>query len=123
MEGADRPHKAHHVSKTDKKGKDKAKGGFNEKAFAPRSGRRAEKQGRRKAEKDQTRLHVPLVDRTPTDVPPPVVIVIVGPPGVGKTTLVKSLIKRFTKHTLSEVKGPITVVSGTHNLRLPMELC
>lgn len=63
-------------------------------------------------EKDQTRLHVPLVDRTPDDQPPPVLVAIVGPPGVGKTTLVKSLVKRYTKQTLSEVKGPITVVSG-----------
>jgi hypothetical protein len=31
---------------------------------------------------------------------------------VGKTTLIKSLVRRYTKHTLSEVKGPITVVSG-----------
>lgn len=81
-------------------------------AFAPRSGRRAEREGRRKVEKDQTRLHVPLVDRTPDDQPPPVLIAIVGPPGVGKTTLVKSLVKRYTKQTLTEVKGPITVVSG-----------
>ncbi|KZW01504.1 DUF663-domain-containing protein [Exidia glandulosa HHB12029] len=111
---SEQAHKTHRVSKTDKKGKGKAKaaGGFNERAFAPRSGIRADRQGRRKAEKDQTRLHVPQVDRTPDDVPPPVTIAVVGPPGVGKTTLVKSLVKRFTKHTLSEVKGPITVVSG-----------
>jgi hypothetical protein len=31
---------------------------------------------------------------------------------VGKTTLVKSLVRRYTKHTLSEVKGPVTLVSG-----------
>lgn len=82
------------------------------KAFAPQSGRRAEQQGRRKAELDQTRLHVPLVDRTPQDEPPPVVIAIVGPPGVGKTTLLKSLVRRYTKQTLTDAKGPITVVSG-----------
>ena len=81
-------------------------------AFAPKSGRRAERQGRRNVEKDQTRLHVPLVDRTPDDQPPPVIIAIVGPPGVGKTTLIKSLVKRYTKQTLSEIKGPVTVVSG-----------
>ena len=86
--------------------------GLPPQAFAPKSGRRAEREGRRKVEKDQTRLHVPLVDRTPDDQPPPVVVAIVGPPGVGKTTLVKSLVKRYTKQTLSEVKGPITVVSG-----------
>ncbi|THH31469.1 hypothetical protein EUX98_g2721 [Antrodiella citrinella] len=99
--------------KKKEKAKDKEKQhGFNEKAFAPRSGRRAEKQGRRAAERDQTRLHVPLVDRTPDDQPPPVVIAIVGPPGVGKTTLMKSLVRRYTKQTLNDVKGPVTVVSG-----------
>lgn len=117
MEDA-RPHKAHRASQSDSrtskksKGKGKEAGGFNEKAFAPKSGRRADKQGRRKAEKDQTRLHVPLVDRTPDDEPPPVVVAVVGPSGVGKSTLVKSLVKRYTKHTLTEVKGPITVVTG-----------
>jgi hypothetical protein len=62
-------------------------------AFAPASGRRAEKQARRNVEKDQTRLHVPLVDRTfggtsgqggkevEGDVPP-VIIAVMGPSGV-----------------------------------------
>ncbi|KAJ3518768.1 hypothetical protein NMY22_g13514 [Coprinellus aureogranulatus] len=115
----DRPHKAHRASQSGGKHekKEKAKGkekkqGFNEKAFAPKSGRRADKQGRRTAEKDQTRLHVPLVDRTPDADPPPVIVAIVGPPGVGKTTLLKSLVRRYTKQTLNEAKGPITVVSG-----------
>ncbi|CEL56935.1 Ribosome biogenesis protein bms1 OS=Schizosaccharomyces pombe (strain 972 / ATCC 24843) GN=bms1 PE=1 SV=2 [Rhizoctonia solani AG-1 IB] len=118
----DKAHKAHHAAqsgaKAEKKAKSKGKGkadhgkGYNEKAFAPKSGRKADRQGRRTAEKDQTRLHVPLVNRTPEDEPPPVIIAIVGPPGVGKTTLVKSLVRRYTKHTLSEVKGPITVVAG-----------
>ncbi|KAG8751188.1 Glycoside hydrolase 2 (Mannanase, beta-galactosidase), partial [Ceratobasidium sp. 428] len=116
----DKPHKAHHSSQSGGKAEKKAKGkgkadhgkGYNEKAFAPKSGRNADRQGRRAAEKDQTRLHVPLVNRTPEEEPPPVIVAIVGPPGVGKTTLVKSLVKRYTKHTLSEVKGPITVVAG-----------
>jgi ribosome biogenesis protein BMS1 len=63
-------------------------------------------------ERAQTRLHVPLVNRTPDDEPPPVVVAVVGPPGVGKTTLVKSLVRRYTKQTLNHVQGPITVVSG-----------
>lgn len=63
-------------------------------------------------ERDQTRLHVPLVNRTPDDAPPPVIVAVVGPPGVGKSTLVKSLVKRYTKQSLSEIKGPVTVVSG-----------
>ncbi|CAE6446122.1 unnamed protein product [Rhizoctonia solani] len=118
----DKAHKTHHAAqsgtKAEKKAKSKGKGkvdhgkGYNDKAFAPKSGRKADRQGRRTAEKDQTRLHVPLVNRTPEDEPPPVIVAIVGPLGVGKTTLVKSLVRRYTKHTLSEVKGPITVVAG-----------
>lgn len=130
---ADRPHKAHRPAqsgaKADKKGKGQEKQqGFNEKvcvyfytdrppltylqAFAPKSGRRADRQGRRNVERDQTRLHVPLVNRTPDDEPPPVIVAAVGPPGVGKSTLLKSLVRRYTKQTLNEVKGPVTVVSG-----------
>lgn len=81
-------------------------------AFAPRSGRRAERQGRRAAEKDQTRLHVPLVNRSPDDIPPPIIVAIVGPPGVGKSTLIKSLVRRYTKQTLNDIRGPVTVISG-----------
>ncbi|RGB26964.1 hypothetical protein C1646_746590 [Rhizophagus diaphanus] len=112
-----REHKAHRPrqsgSKKDKKSKKQKKNEEknNPKAFAPLSGRKAEKLARRKQELLQKKLHVPLVDRTPLE-PPPIVVAVVGPPQTGKTTLIKSLVKRFTKHSLTEVKGPITVVSG-----------
>lgn len=110
---AHKPHRpAQSGSKAEKKGKGKQKTGFNEKAFAPKSGRRADRQARRNVERDEARLHVPLVNRTPDDEPPPVIIAIVGPPGVGKTTLLKSLVRRYAKQTLSEAKGPITIVAG-----------
>jgi ribosome biogenesis protein BMS1 len=54
---------------------------------------------------------VPQVDRIPEE-PPPRLVAIVGPPGVGKTTLLKSLIKRYAKETLSYPQGPITVVTS-----------
>lgn len=37
---------------------------------------------------------------------------IVGPPGVGKTTLLKSLVRRYAKETMSDPQGPITVVTS-----------
>ncbi|BFZ60512.1 Glycoside hydrolase 2 (Mannanase, beta-galactosidase) [Saitoella coloradoensis] len=85
--------------------------GQNVKAYAPNSARRAERQARRSADVGQKKLHVPMVDRTP-DEAPPVIVAVVGPPGTGKTTLIKSLVKRFSKHSLSDIKGPVTVVSG-----------
>ena len=59
----------------------------------------------------EKRLHVPLVDRLPEEAPP-IVVAVVGPPGVGKTTLIKSLIRRYTKHNLSSPTGPLTVVTS-----------
>lgn len=35
-----------------------------------------------------------------------------GGPQVGKTTLIQSLVKHYTKQNLPDTRGPITVVSG-----------
>lgn len=59
----------------------------------------------------EKRLHVPLVDRLPEEAPP-IIVGVVGPSGVGKTLLIKSLIKRYTKQTLSTPTGPLTVVTS-----------
>jgi len=86
--------------------------GHNAKAFAVAAPKKLERMARRTHDKNETKLHVPMVDRTPDDDPPPVIVAVVGPPGTGKTTLIRSLVRRLTKHTLSEINGPITVVSG-----------
>lgn len=44
--------------------------------------------------------------------PAPYVILVHGPRNVGKTTLIRCLVRHFTRQTLSNVEGPLTVVAG-----------
>jgi len=55
----------------------------------------------------------PRIDKTPK-VAPPFIVVVQGPPGVGKSTLVKSLVRHYCKQRLIQMRGPVTVVSGRH---------
>lgn len=121
--GGEQPHKAHRQHKSGakarkKKGKGKGGGGDddggerkNPKAFAFQSAAKAKRLQARSAEIEQRRLHVPIMDRSIGE-PPPFVVVVQGPPQVGKSLLIKCLVKHYTKQNLSEVRGPITVVSG-----------
>ncbi|KAI3914178.1 hypothetical protein MKW92_040513 [Papaver armeniacum] len=64
-------------------------------------------------EEQQHGLHTPTVDLpTIEEEPAPYIIVVQGPPNVGKTTLIKSLVKYYTKQHLNDVQGPVTVVLG-----------
>ncbi|KAI9847116.1 MAG: Glycoside hydrolase 2 (Mannanase, beta-galactosidase) [Thelocarpon superellum] len=103
---ANRPHRKAKEKKTTKHS-----GGPNPKAFAFANPGRLQKQAARSHDVKEKRLHVPLVDRLPEEAPP-IIVAVVGPPGVGKTTLIKSLIKRYAKHTLSTPTGPLTVVTS-----------
>ncbi|CAD6211084.1 unnamed protein product [Miscanthus lutarioriparius] len=121
--GGEQPHKAHRQHKSGakarkKKGKGKGDGGDdaggqqkNPKAFAFQSAAKAKRLQARSAEIEQRRLHVPIMDRSIGE-PPPFVVVVQGPPQVGKSLLIKCLVKHYTKQNLPEVRGPITVVSG-----------
>jgi GTPase SAR1 family protein len=41
-----------------------------------------------------------------------VLVAVVGPPGVGKSTVIRSLVHHYTGQNLTKINGPITVVSG-----------
>ena len=97
--------------KQQKHGGDAAKKGNNPKAFVFASRGRAKAQRARTAEKDQKRLHAPVVEKS-VEEPPPFVVVVHGPPGVGKSTLIRSLVKHYTRQTIADIKGPITLVTG-----------
>jgi ribosome biogenesis protein BMS1 len=85
----------------------------NPKAFGAQSTASSARQANHKLEKMERKLHVPLTDRSYlADDPAPVVVAVVGPPSVGKTTLIRSLVKHYTKHSLNAINGPVTVVSS-----------
>ncbi|KAG2267559.1 hypothetical protein Bca52824_062114, partial [Brassica carinata] len=83
----------------------------NPRAFSVRSVVKAKRLKIRAVEKEQRRIHLPTADRTYGE-PPPFVVVVQGPPGVGKSLVIKSLVKHFTHQNVPEVRGPITIVQG-----------
>ncbi|XP_012059184.1 PREDICTED: ribosome biogenesis protein BMS1 homolog [Atta cephalotes] len=83
----------------------------NPKAFTFNSAIRAERRFRRKQDIETKKQHIPLVDRTPLE-PPPVLVAVVGPPKVGKSLVIQCLIKSYVKQPLTNILGPVTIVSG-----------
>lgn len=102
----DQAHKPHRKSKEKKKHT-----GQNPKAFAFSNPGKLQRSAARSHDIKEKRLHVPLVDRLP-DEPPPRLVTIVGPSGVGKTTLMRSMIRRYAKETITDPQGPVTVVTS-----------
>jgi len=84
----------------------------NPKAFSIQNPVKAQQQFRRTQDIKEKRIHLPEVDRTPLE-PPPVVVALVGPAKVGKSLLMRCLIKNFTRQKLTDIRGPVTVVSGS----------
>ena len=64
------------------------------------------------------RKHHALMQRrvTPDMIEPPILVAVVGPPSVGKTLLIKSLIKHYTNmnNSLTDIRGPLTILANKH---------
>ncbi|CAM9787485.1 unnamed protein product, partial [Laminaria digitata] len=118
-----KPHRA--STSGAKANKKKEKGGkverHNPKAFSVAKIGKTRRNQQRNLDRAQKKEVVPQVDRA-EEVPPPVMVVVMGPKGSGKTTLIRSLIKLYTGHNLKESAGPITVVSSK-NRRITFQEC
>ena len=109
--------KAKSGAKADKKkAHDKKKRGLsnerhNPRAFSVSNIVRTKRTQQRNLDRGQKKEVVPLRDRT-EDLPPPTMVCVMGPQGVGKSTLIRSLVKIYTGQNLGDAKGPITVIAG-----------
>lgn len=86
----------------------------NPRAFSVANVVRTQRNVQRNLDRAQKKEYVPQNDRraaTSEEGPPPLVCVV-GPPGVGKSTLIRSLVKLYTNHNLPNPIGPITVATG-----------
>ncbi|CAF5219067.1 unnamed protein product, partial [Rotaria magnacalcarata] len=82
----------------------------NPKAFSIQNPIKAQQEFKRTQDIKEKRIHLPEVDRSPLE-PPPVVVALIGPAKVGKSLLMKCLIKHFTRQKLTDIRGPVTIVS------------
>lgn len=96
----------------------------NSKAFGVSNVVRTKRTIQRNLDRGQKKEYVPLSDRRSqvAHETPPATVVVMGPSGVGKSTLIRSLVKSYTNHNLTSITGPITVVTGK-NKRITLFEC
>lgn len=123
MDAPPQEHKAHRKSKGPKTAKQKANAkaargegnrSNNPRAFKSFQGPGGIRGAVRSLEQTEKKLHAPAIDRSAeVAVAPPHVVAVVGPPKVGKSTLIRSLVKHYTGQSLpGDMWGPITIVTG-----------
>jgi ribosome biogenesis protein BMS1 len=96
----------------------------NTRAFSVANIGRTKRTMQRNQDRSQKKELVPLNDRRTATLheTPPSLVVVMGPSGVGKSTLIRSLVKLYTNHNLTTITGPITVVTGK-NKRITLLEC
>lgn len=112
MDGADAvaPQKAHRASRTKKKKGSTGTGGKKEAVAKPGAFAR---RIRLAADRSEKRIANPTapVDRSQGDTAPRIVTVV-GPSGVGKSTIIRNLVKHYSKRNVPTITGPVTLVAG-----------
>ncbi|KAL7076506.1 hypothetical protein ACQ4LE_004687 [Meloidogyne hapla] len=108
-----KPHRVHKTGKKIKKKSQTTPGerGNNAKAFKFRSAVKAQKLIRKAADLSEKKKHIPIIERL-VNTPPPLFVAIVGPPKVGKSLLLRCLIKNYVRQSITEIKGPVTIVTS-----------
>mmetsp|Transcript_12476 Transcript_12476/g.24913 ORF Transcript_12476/g.24913 Transcript_12476/m.24913 type:complete len:1194 (+) Transcript_12476:23-3604(+) len=111
--------KAGRGSREKKKAKNDKKNGnlkdrHNPRAFSVANIVRTQRNVQRNSDRAQKKEYVPLKDRRASSATesPPSLVAVVGPPGVGKSTLIRSLVKIYSNHNLTNPTGPITVCTS-----------
>eukprot|EP00768_Dysnectes_brevis_P002873 gnl/Dysnectes_brevis/2099_a2434_1863.p1 GENE.gnl/Dysnectes_brevis/2099_a2434_1863~~gnl/Dysnectes_brevis/2099_a2434_1863.p1 ORF type:complete len:1140 (+),score=373.36 gnl/Dysnectes_brevis/2099_a2434_1863:54-3422(+) len=94
-----------------KKGRERDPSHINHKAFTVSSAGRMRRMIQMKANKMQKLATTSIIART-GDFPPPDMIAVVGPSGVGKSTVIRELVRHFTKSRIPNPVGPVTIVTG-----------
>ncbi|ETO25330.1 BMS1-like ribosome biogenesis protein [Reticulomyxa filosa] len=82
---------------------------------------------KRLMDREHTKHHALLPKRITEDMlEPPVYVAVVGPPKVGKSLLIRSLVKHYTTTKLTDCRGPMTILASNHRritfLECPNEL-
>eukprot|EP01083_Nonionella_stella_P227776 807842_1 len=60
------------------------------------------------------RKHHALINKRVTAdmIEPPIFVAVVGPPNVGKSLLIRSLIKHYTTTKITDCRGPMTILAN-----------
>jgi len=96
----------------------------NHRAFSVANIGRTQRTIQRNLDRSQKKEYVPQKDRRSSNPnqSSPSLVVVMGPKGVGKSTLIRSLVKIYTNQNLTTVTGPVTVVVGK-NKRITLLEC
>ncbi|KAK2194696.1 bifunctional AARP2CN/Ribosome biogenesis protein BMS1-TSR1 [Babesia duncani] len=111
-----------HKKELERKGIHSAQAKHNPKGFTFGGGyRAAHRRFQHASEVEQRRLRAPQIHKNP-NVPPPLVVIVQGPAGVGKSTLIASIVKYYAGRNVACINGPITLVIG-RNRRITLIEC
>ena len=101
--------------------------GQGHKGYSFKSVVKANKYRQRTLDRGHKKDHLAIHNRIEEDNPPPYFVAVVGPKNSGKSTIIRSLIKHYTKQNISTINGPITVIGGKKRrlcfFEVPSDIC